>query len=152
MEISKILIPVDGSSYMKNEIEWACTFANRFGAEVTMVHVVAIPVTSEMSRIPAASKQFEDAGNEILKDAKAMAEACGLKPNLKIGYSVGNPGLRIIKMAEEEGAGLIIIGAKGKSRIRELLMGSVANTVVNNAHCLVLVVHSCETAQHDGKA
>jgi nucleotide-binding universal stress UspA family protein len=137
MEISKILIPVDGSSYMKNEIEWACTFANRFGAKVTIVHVVAIPVTSEMSGIPAASKQLEDAGNEILEDAKAMAEACGLSPKLKIDYSVGNPGLRIIKMAEEEGASLIIIGAKGKS--------SVANTVVNNAHCLVLVVHSCDT-------
>jgi len=73
-----------------------------------------------------------------------MAEACGLKPKVEMDFSVGNPGMRIVKKAENEGTDLIIIGAKGKSRLREILMGSVANTVVNNAKCLVLVVHSCE--------
>jgi nucleotide-binding universal stress UspA family protein len=144
MEIRKILIPVDGSAYMINEIECACTLANKFGAEVSIVHVVAIPVTSELSGIPAASEQLEEAGNQILHEALSMAEDCGLKPTIKMDFSVGNPGMRIVKMAEESGADLIIIGAKGKSRIRELLMGSVANTVVNGARCLVLVVHGCE--------
>lgn len=146
MGIKKIFIPVDGSSYMKNEVEWACTFANQFGADVTIVHVVAIPVTSEMTSMPSATNQLEAAGKEILEEARIMAEACGLKPKLMMDFSVGNPGVRIVKMAEEAGADMIIIGAKGKSRFRELLMGSVANTVVNSAHCLVLIVHSCDSA------
>jgi len=141
--IRKILLPVDGSDYMKKEVEWACSFAKTFSAEVTILHVVAMPISSDIGGIPAASKQLEEAGNKILEDARLMAEACGLKPQVEMDFSVGNPGMRIVKKAENEGIDLIIIGAKGKNRFREILMGSVANTVVNNAPCLVLVVHSC---------
>jgi nucleotide-binding universal stress UspA family protein len=141
--IKKILLPVDGSGYMKKEVEWACDFAKTFNAEVKIFHVVAMPISSDIGGLPAASKQLEEAGNKILEDAKQMAEACGLKPTVEMDFSVGNPGMRIVKKAETEGADLIIIGAKGKNRFREILMGSVANTVVNNAPCLVLVVHSC---------
>jgi len=141
-EIKKILLPVDGSDYMKKEVEWACSFAKTFDAEVTILHVVAMPISSDIGGIPAASKQLEEAGTRILEDARQMAEACGLKPKVEMDFSVGNPGMRIVKKAETEGTDLIIIGAKGKNRFREILMGSVANTVVNNAPCLVLVVHS----------
>lgn len=143
MEIKRILAPVDGSDYMKHEIECACTFAKLFSAELTLLHVVAMPVTSELSGIPIASKQLEEAGRQILAEAASLARSCGIEPKIKIDFSVGNPGVRITKIAQEESADLIVIGAKGKSRIRELLMGSVANSVVNNANCLVLVVHSC---------
>jgi nucleotide-binding universal stress UspA family protein len=51
--------------------------------------------------------------------------------------------MRIVKVALDLKADLIIIGAKGQSKLRELLMGSVANTVINNAPCLVLVVRNC---------
>jgi len=141
--IKKILLPVDGSDYMKKEVEWTCSFAKTFSAEVTILHVVAMPISSDIGGIPAASKQLEEAGTRILEDAKQMAEAYGLKPKVEMDFSVGNPGMRIVKKAETEGTDLIIIGAKGKSRLREILMGSVANTVVNNAPCLVLVVHNC---------
>jgi nucleotide-binding universal stress UspA family protein len=142
--INKILIPVDGSDYMKNEISWACEFAKTFKADVTIFHVVAMPVSSDIGGIPAASKQLEEAGTKILEEAKQMAETCGVSPKIEMDFSVGNPGMRITKKAENEGMDLIIIGAKGKNRFREILMGSVANTVINNAKCLVLVVHSCE--------
>lgn len=142
--IKKILIPVDGSDYMKNEISWACEFAKTFKADVTILHVVAMPLSSDIGGIPAASKQLEEAGTKILEDAKQMAEACGVSPKVEMDFSVGNPGMRIVKKAENEGINLIIIGAKGKNRFREILMGSVANTVINNAKCLVLVVHTCE--------
>jgi nucleotide-binding universal stress UspA family protein len=142
--IKKILIPVDGSEYMKNEITWACELAKTFNSEVTILHVVVMPVSSDIGGIPAASRHLEEAGTKILEDAKQMAEACGISPKIEIDFSVGNPGMRIVRKAETDQTDLIIIGAKGKNRFREILMGSVANTVVNNAKCLVLVVHSCE--------
>ena len=142
--IKKILIPVDGSDYMKNEISWACEFAKTFKADVTIFHVVAMPVSSDIGGIPAASRQLEEAGTKILEEAKQMAESCDVSPKAEMDFSVGNPGIRIVKKAENEGMDLIIIGAKGKNRFREILMGSVANTVINHAKCLVLVVHSCE--------
>jgi len=143
VEIKTILVPVDGSLYMRNEIEHACSFSKLFGAKVTMLHVVAVPVSTDLGGMPAASVPMEDAGNKILQEAKEVAERFGTVPSLRMDFSVGNPGMRIVKIAQEIRADLIIIGAKGQSKLRELLMGSVANTVVNNAPCLVLVVRNC---------
>lgn len=128
---------------MVNEIEHASSLSRLFGASLTLLHIVAMPVSSDVSGMPQAHRPMEEAGTRILQDAKAIAEKCGTNPSTKTDFSVGNPGMRIVKIAQEMGADLIVIGAKGQSKLRELLMGSVANTVVNNAHCLVLVVRNC---------
>lgn len=141
--VDKILLPVDGSEYMAREVEVACQFSKIFNAEVTTFHVVAMPVTSEPGGIPEVTKQLEDAGNKILAEAQRMAMECGVQPKVEMDFSVGNPGMRIVKKAEGMKADMIIIGAKGKNRLREILMGSVANAVVNHAPCLVLVVRIC---------
>lgn len=144
--VEKILLPVDGSEYMAREVEVACQFSQMFNAEVTIFHVVAMPVTSEPGGMPEVTKQLEDAGNKILAEAQRMAEGCGIHPKIEIDFSVGNPGMRIVKKAESMGTDMIVIGAKGKNRLREILMGSVANAVVNNAPCFILVVRMKETA------
>ncbi len=138
--ITKILVPVDGSEYMVKEIEMACALAKLFGAEMTILHVVAIPQPSGMEALPEASKQLEEAGRKILEEARAMAHNLGMTPSLEMEFSVGNPGIKIVRKAEASRADLIVIGARGRSRLREILMGSVANTVVNNAPCPVLLV------------
>ena len=46
----------------------------------------------------------------------------------------------ILTLAEEIGAGLIVLGSRGHGRIRRALMGSVSDAVVRHAHCPVLVV------------
>lgn len=142
--IDKILVPVDGSDYMAKEIEVACQFSRLLNAELTILHVVAMPVASDPAGMPEVTKQLEDAGNKILAEAQRMAAVCGINPKAEMDFSVGNPGMRIVKRAEGMGARMIIIGAKGKNRLREILMGSVANAVVNHAPCLVLVVRICE--------
>lgn len=144
--VDRILVPVDGSDYMAKEVEVACQFSRLFSAEMILLHVVAMPVASEPAGMPEVTKQLEDAGNKILAEAKRMAAGCGIQPKIEMDFSVGNPGMRIVKKAEVLGAGLIVIGAKGKNRLREILMGSVANAVVNHAPCLVLVVRICEPA------
>ncbi len=142
--IRKILAPVDGSEYMKTAIEWSCTFAKQFNAELTILHVVSLPPSSDIGAMPTATRQLEEAGDKIVEDARRMAEACGVAATARTDFSVGNPGMKIVGIAEAEGFDLIVIGSKGKSRIREFLMGSVANTVANNARCLVMVVHFCD--------
>ncbi|MGC8936151.1 MAG: universal stress protein [Candidatus Methanomethylicaceae archaeon] len=138
--IKKILVPVDGSEYMEREIELSCALAKLFGAEITILHVVAIPQPSGIEALPEASKRLEEVGKKILEEAKAIAEKFGMQPKLEMDFSVSNPGAKIVKRAEESKADLIVIGARGRSRLREILTGSVANTVVNSAPCPVLVV------------
>jgi nucleotide-binding universal stress UspA family protein len=53
---------------------------------------------------------------------------------------VGCPEEAIVAVGEEVGAGLIVMGSKGRGRVRRALMGSVCDSVVGQAHCPVLVV------------
>ena len=57
--------------------------------------------------------------------------------------------VEIVKLAEEIGAGLIVIGSRGRGGIKRALMGSVSDSVVRHAHCPVLVVRQ-ERQQRDG--
>ncbi len=143
MEIKKILVPVDGSPVTSNVIGWACHFAKTFGSELLLLHVVSIPPVSDVSGIQVASKELEEAGQSILSSALKAAEESSVRPTAILDFSVGNAGMRIVQLAREKSVDMIVIGARGQSRIRALLMGSVANSVVNNAPCPVLVVRPC---------
>jgi len=52
----------------------------------------------------------------------------------------GGVAQEIVGLAEEIGAGLIVIGSRGRGGIRRTLMGSVSDSVVRHAHCPVMVV------------
>jgi nucleotide-binding universal stress UspA family protein len=56
----------------------------------------------------------------------------------------GRPDTEIVRVAEEVGAGLIVIGSRGLGGVRRALVGSVSDSVVRHAHCPVLVVRSEE--------
>jgi nucleotide-binding universal stress UspA family protein len=55
-------------------------------------------------------------------------------------HTAGRPDAEIVALAEEIGAGLIVMGARGIGGIRRALTGSVSDSVVRHAHCPVLVV------------
>ena len=62
---------------------------------------------------------------------------------------VGKPDEEIVALGEELGAGLIVVGSRGREGIRRALMGSVSDSVVRHAHCPVLVVRKETTVQHN---
>jgi nucleotide-binding universal stress UspA family protein len=53
---------------------------------------------------------------------------------------MGKAASEIVELAEELGAGLVVVGSRGLGGIRRALMGSVSDSVVRHAHCPVLVV------------
>jgi nucleotide-binding universal stress UspA family protein len=62
-----------------------------------------------------------------MSDNKARSTGAGVAPG-------------VVALAEDIGAGLIVMGSRGRGEIRRALMGSVSDLVVRHAHCLVLVV------------
>jgi nucleotide-binding universal stress UspA family protein len=56
----------------------------------------------------------------------------------------GRPDTAIIDLAEELGAGLIVMGSRGLGGVRRALLGSISDSVVRHAHCPVLVVRQEE--------
>jgi nucleotide-binding universal stress UspA family protein len=134
-----ILLPIDGSQFMERNINYACDVAKNMGSKLTLMHVVTLPTVLEPG-FPIDPKPFEQEGLKILEKAEKIAKDKGIEPETKLRRALGNPAQEILKAAEEGKSDLIIIGAKGHSLLRNLMIGSVCDTVVHNAPCPVLVV------------
>jgi nucleotide-binding universal stress UspA family protein len=76
---------------------------------------------------------------EVLdKQVKKIEDAGGITPQVHLGR--GRADREIVHLAEEIGAGLIVMGSRGRGGVRRALMGSVSDSVVRHAHCPVLIM------------
>lgn len=87
----------------------------------------------------ALAKAISEAGDEILRRAKRMAEESGVT-NVAVQARSGDPADEILDIAEAEGAEMIVLGRRGLGRAREMLVGSVSQKVLHNATCTVVLV------------
>ena len=151
----KILVPLDGSDHSVRALEKAVQIAKKFSGKVTLIHAYSvsmqpiilpeptmlssptIPIltAAEISRVVEAARAT---GERILKDGEARAKAEGVVVEALIveGHAVQE----IVKTAKEGNFDLIVMGARGVSHIRGLLLGSVSDGVIHHALCPVLVV------------
>ena len=162
----KILVPLDGSEHSLKALEIATQIAKKFDGKITLIHVYSVtirpvvmpePTTLTPPMIPAmtpaeVSKAVEatrKAGASILTDGeqKVKAEEVQVETTLREGHTVQE----IVKTAKEGKFDLIVIGGRGISKIRELLLGSVTDGVIHHAPCPVLVIkfpRSDDSASH----
>ncbi len=150
----KILVPLDGSEHSFKALDVAIQIAKKFGGKLTLVHVysmaavagvmpepsmatagVPVMATPDFSRLVEAARK---AGSRILEDGEQRVKAAKVEVNklLEEGHTVQE----IIRVAKEGNFELIVMGARGISHIREMLLGSVSNGVMHHVACPVLVV------------
>src|SRR5215216_4791981 len=149
---TKILLATDGSEEAELARTTAVDEANSTNSEL---HIVTVgPSVGPWSPDPAYAaheasfrwQTFEQASEEIGKEAREILDD-QLRKIEEEGGNVQEAHLRrgrkdqeIVRLAEEMGAGLIVIGSRGRGGVRRSLMGSVSDSVVRHAHCPVLVV------------
>ncbi len=137
--VSKILLPIDDSKYADRNLEYTSAIAEKLGAEVTLLYVVSLPsVLAPEAYVDP--KPFIEAGEKFLEEVRKKVEQKRVKVSTKLEVSYGNPAHKIVEYAKENNFDLIAVGARGKSSIRNLLLGSVADSVTRNATCPVLVI------------
>jgi nucleotide-binding universal stress UspA family protein len=146
--ITKILAPTDFSEDSARALEYAEEIARKFGAEIVMIHVdqplapvIIAPEFGTGFDMGAVSRLAEEqrllAQRELDTIASRLREA-GLKSRGLL--KVGAPFLEILTAAHSENADLIVMGTHGRTGLAHVLMGSVAERVVNRANCPVLTV------------
>ena len=148
---SKILVPIDGSEPSFHAADIASNIANKFNSEIIVLYVVVSPSKSEYANLTGlvTSKQIDMIIENAKKEARDwfnriedMIKEKNL-PNIKVSTKVILTGLavygEIIQYADEENIDLIVIGSRGRSGIKKLLLGSTASGVVTYADCPVLV-------------
>jgi len=149
----KILVPLDGSDHSLRALEEAAQIAKFFSGKLTLINVYSVqpilmPVQSapsytggpiftgsEVSRLIEAAKK---SGNKILEDGEQRISPTGVQVEklLVEGHAVE----KIVRVANESNFDLVVIGARGISHIREMLLGSVTDGVMHHVHCAVLVI------------
>lgn len=141
MHISKILLPVDGSSYSDNAIDHAVYLAGLSGATVTAVccyeWIGILPEISE-SMAEELKGKLRSQADSVLKEAGKKLHDNGIEYETR---SVsGSPGTMLSNLAKSREFDLIIMGSHGHSDIAGLFLGSVTHKVLNTIFCPVLVV------------
>ena len=84
----------------------------------------------------------EDAEQEARTKLDELVQRVGKSGGELAGVHarLGRPDAQIVGVADELGAGLIVLGSRGLGPLRRALMGSVSDSVVRHAHCPVLIV------------
>jgi nucleotide-binding universal stress UspA family protein len=146
---TKILLATDGSEDAQLALSTAADLANSTKSELHVV-TVAPGIPDPVYQIHEASLRYETY-EEALQAIRAEAQRVLDEQVEKIeeaGGTVAQAHLRIgerrdraiVHLADEIGAGLIVMGSRGLGGLRRALMGSVSDSVVRHAHCPVLVV------------
>ena len=153
--IKTILCPTDLSDECRPALLMACEWAQRFGSELHLLHVV----DGLTNPYPYLGPPFNEAAaweTMIRQKAHTALDAWPLPEGfatLKIVRELksGSPITHIVEYARATGIDLIVMGTHGRSGFSHLLLGSVAENVVRCAPCSVLTVRPAEHLAASGK-
>jgi len=134
MNKRKVLIPIDGTERSMHSLEFVKEIFPEGSVEIVLMNVKELVLINEM--IVADEIKFaQELGEEILEAAKEKMKNYSTETYFAFGY----PGDEIIKKANEENIGIIVM-TKSTKRGLTRLIGSVTTNVVKRAKCIVMIV------------
>jgi nucleotide-binding universal stress UspA family protein len=142
--MKKIVVGVDGSPGSLRALDWAFAEALLTGAELTVVHAWMYPYAGPQESI---SELREQMGIDAMQELRSSFDSLGSR--LTDGTVTVHPRLcestpaeALLKEADH--ADLVVVGSRGRSGLRSLLLGSVSKTVLQDAPCPVAVIRPAE--------
>ena len=148
---TKVLLATDGSEEAELAARTAADLAQKTSSELHMIYVFGIAPAGTPVYLEATDLQgeaLEEEAEEQISEQRARevldAEVGKVRSAggtvIEAHLIEGRTAPQIVALAEQIGAGLIVMGSRGHGGIRRALMGSVSDAVVRHAHCPVLVV------------
>jgi Universal stress protein UspA and related nucleotide-binding proteins len=140
MSFNNILVPTDGSEFTKNAVDKALELARLVDGKLTALYVVDGSAYNR-SNADTNTNPYDTSEKEGIY-ATAYVEEKGREMGIIVEIKIveGNPAKTILQ--ESENYDLIVMGTLGRTGLSKLIMGSVAEKVVQNAKCPVMVVRS----------
>lgn len=139
-EIRRVLCPVDFSRHSDHAVRFAVDLAQKLGADVHLLHVYQLPVYALPDGAMMAGPEFTVKVTTELQ--KALTELAKKLEPVKVETHLveGVPYREIVRMTDELGADLVVAGTHGRTGLRHLLLGSVAERVVRSSKVPVITV------------
>jgi len=132
----KLLVATDGSSKAREALEFALLEFE--DAETTVVYVLDTEKFSDELLIDPMSEEHRSHASNVLSEAEEIAEEHGVR--VETVWRVGKPSHEIPQQVEEEGFDHVVVGSRGKTGVKRVLLGSVAEAVVRRSPVPVTVV------------
>lgn len=143
--ITHILIPVDGSSYSKEGVIHVISLFRELEGcikNITLLKVINIFVY--LKRLKEGIDSEEEA-EKILNEAKDILLNNNIPESIiSTKVRTGDPSEEIIREAEENPYNLIVIGRKGRTALKDLILGGVSTTVFQRCHNKTIAIVSCK--------
>ena len=145
LQLKSILWPTDFSQLSLAALDCIRGFRDVFDAKLHVVHVCLPPMTPAIGLPPPASVELLMQPHDLLKPAQAqlkrLVEEKFDSPNrIKYEAVIGTPWLEVCNYARDNEIDLIILATHGRTGLRHVMLGSVAERIVQHAPCPVLVV------------
>ena len=144
-KISRIVVAFDGSKDSVKAVRLACSIAKKSDARVVVVHVYSSPVITfnAASGMPIPDytdleKAAKETGRQVLTRGIQLASDSGMKAEGEL-LQASSVVRALVEFATKEKADLIVVGTRGMTGFRKLIMGSVSSGLVGHSPCPVLV-------------
>ncbi len=152
--LRRIVVATDYSTSAMMALNYACAIANRFGAELHVLHVMEKPLPLVVPQ--GVSVDPQECLPGLIRNATIFlgerTKHLQLEPTAQVvrAIRVGSPSEEIKKYATERDADLIVLGTRGSHGLSRLIMGSVAEKTVRLATCPVLTTHYSQGQEEGG--
>jgi nucleotide-binding universal stress UspA family protein len=144
--IKKIMVAIGFSPYAQAILQYAAHMATDLDAQLVVVNVINARDVEAISRIESmgyelsASKYVEELKEERKNQFdELMTDISFPKERLQVLFEVGNPFDELLAMVKKKGVDLVIMGAKGRSDLQHVLLGSVADKMAHHSTVPVLI-------------
>jgi nucleotide-binding universal stress UspA family protein len=142
---SKILVAIDGSEHSFKAADYALNLAKLYGAQIYAITVTSIPESYNIKEEDILNKSRKSSSG--MEDAKSwldnfnnQAKENNIQLYIELINSTRPVDYVILEYAEEKQIDLIVMGTRGRTGFKKLLLGSIASSVVTFAHCTVMVI------------
>lgn len=137
-----VLVPTDGSEYSMAAGRLAIGVARTYHARLGCLYVIDRVVLNELGRFGGKNmdevrRELQDTGERALNYLARLAADWGVKAEIFIRE--GEPHIEILSLARQLGVDLIVLGQVGIRGPRRMLIGSVAERIIEAAECPVLI-------------
>ena len=138
--IRTILVPLDGSDNSFRALNTAIFLAKKSDADIALMYCVSVFPSIEVQTVDPIKCQVEERkfAESVLKKAESLCKQSNVKSDKITAY--GTPGYMIVKKIKNSPVDLVVIGSRGRSRVREVFLGSVSNYVLHKSLTPVLIV------------
>lgn len=138
--MGRILVPIDGSANSVRGLQKAIGLARSTNSSITLLHVAILPTVFLIGHPKdKVKKSIQTSVKKFIKDAEDRCKNENIKSTTKLIFG-SDPPYDIEKFAQKNKHDMIVIGAKGKSTLKRLFLGSVSNYLAQTSKTPVTIV------------